>query len=36
VAALWVLARHGLSARKTSLPFGPFLAAGGILAFFFT
>jgi leader peptidase (prepilin peptidase)/N-methyltransferase len=35
VAALWVLLRHGLSARKQSLPFGPFLALGGILAFFF-
>ena len=35
VAALWILARHGVSARRRSLPFGPFLAAGGILAFFF-
>jgi leader peptidase (prepilin peptidase) / N-methyltransferase len=34
VAALWVLATRGLSARKDALPFGPFLALGGILAFF--
>ena len=35
VAALWVLARQGISARKQALPFGPFIALGGILAFFF-
>lgn len=34
VAALYVLATRGVSARKDSLPFGPFLALGGILAFF--
>lgn len=34
VAALYVLTSRGLSARKDSLPFGPFLALGGILAFF--
>jgi leader peptidase (prepilin peptidase)/N-methyltransferase len=34
VAALWVLARRGLSARKQAIPFGPFLALGGILGFF--
>lgn len=34
VAAMWIIARHGLSARKHSLPFGPFLALGGVLAFF--
>jgi leader peptidase (prepilin peptidase) / N-methyltransferase len=34
VGALYVLATRGLSARKDSLPFGPFLALGGILAFF--
>jgi leader peptidase (prepilin peptidase) / N-methyltransferase len=34
VAALYVLARRGVSARKDALPFGPFLALGGILAFF--
>jgi prepilin signal peptidase PulO-like enzyme (type II secretory pathway) len=36
VAALWVLTRKGLSARKQTLPFGPFLALGGIAAFFLT
>ena len=35
VAALWVLIRGGLAARKQSLPFGPFLALGVILGFFF-
>lgn len=34
VAALYVLATQGLSARRATLPFGPFLALGGILAFF--
>jgi leader peptidase (prepilin peptidase)/N-methyltransferase len=34
VAALYVLATRGLSARKDALPFGPFLALGGILAYF--
>jgi leader peptidase (prepilin peptidase) / N-methyltransferase len=34
VAAIWILAKHGLSARKQSIPFGPYLALGGILAFF--
>jgi leader peptidase (prepilin peptidase) / N-methyltransferase len=34
VAALYVLARRGVSARKDVIPFGPFLALGGILAFF--
>jgi prepilin signal peptidase PulO-like enzyme (type II secretory pathway) len=34
VAALWVLARRGMSARKDSIPFGPFLALGAILGFF--
>ena len=34
VAALAVLARHGLDARKTTIPYGPFLALGGILALF--
>jgi leader peptidase (prepilin peptidase)/N-methyltransferase len=34
VAALYVLATRGVSARKDALPFGPFLALGGIVAFF--
>jgi leader peptidase (prepilin peptidase)/N-methyltransferase len=34
VAALYVLATRGISARKDALPFGPFLALGGILAYF--
>jgi prepilin signal peptidase PulO-like enzyme (type II secretory pathway) len=34
LAALYVLASRGASARKDSVPFGPFLALGGILAFF--
>jgi len=33
VAALYVLATRGVSARKDAIPFGPFLALGGILAF---
>jgi len=36
VAALTVLARQGLSARKQALAFGPYLALGGIVAFFFS
>jgi leader peptidase (prepilin peptidase)/N-methyltransferase len=36
IAAVWILARHGLSARRQSIPFGPFLALGGIAAFFLT
>ena len=34
VAALYVLAARGTSARKDAIPFGPFLALGGIVAFF--
>lgn len=34
IAALYVLATRGASARKDAIPFGPFLALGGILAFF--
>jgi leader peptidase (prepilin peptidase)/N-methyltransferase len=34
IAALYILATRGASARKDSIPFGPFLALGGILAFF--
>jgi prepilin signal peptidase PulO-like enzyme (type II secretory pathway) len=35
VAALYILATRGAAARKDTIPFGPFLAAGGIIAFFF-
>jgi leader peptidase (prepilin peptidase) / N-methyltransferase len=34
VAALYVLATRGLSARKDAIPFGPYLALGGIVAYF--
>jgi len=34
LAAVWVLLRRGLSARRQAIPFGPFLALGGIAAFF--
>jgi leader peptidase (prepilin peptidase)/N-methyltransferase len=34
IAALSILARRGVSARKDAIPFGPFLALGGIVAFF--
>jgi leader peptidase (prepilin peptidase)/N-methyltransferase len=34
VAALYILATRGASARKDAIPFGPFLALGGIVAFF--
>ena len=34
VAAIYILAKRGTSARKDVIPFGPFLAVGGILAFF--
>lgn len=34
LAAVWIIARQGVSARKQSIPFGPYLALGGILAFF--
>jgi len=33
VAALYVLATRGVTARKDAIPFGPFLAFGGIVAF---
>jgi leader peptidase (prepilin peptidase)/N-methyltransferase len=35
VAAVAVLARHGLGARKATLPMGPFLALGALVALFF-
>jgi leader peptidase (prepilin peptidase) / N-methyltransferase len=34
VAALWILAREGIGARRKAIPFGPFLAIGGIVAYF--
>ncbi len=34
LAALWIIATQGLAARKKAIPFGPFIALGGILAFF--
>jgi leader peptidase (prepilin peptidase)/N-methyltransferase len=34
VGALYILATRGASARKDSIPFGPFLALGGVLGFF--
>lgn len=34
VAALWILAREGIEARRKAIPFGPFLAIGGIVAYF--
>jgi leader peptidase (prepilin peptidase) / N-methyltransferase len=34
VGALYILVARGVSARKDSIPFGPFLALGGILGFF--
>jgi len=35
VNALWILARQGFDARGKAIAFGPYLALGGILAFFF-
>jgi len=34
VPSLVLLARHGSAARKMALPFGPFLALGGVVALF--
>jgi prepilin signal peptidase PulO-like enzyme (type II secretory pathway) len=34
VAALYVIAKRGPAARKETIPFGPFLALGGLVAFF--
>jgi leader peptidase (prepilin peptidase)/N-methyltransferase len=28
---LWIILRHGAASRKTAIPFGPFLALGGIV-----
>jgi prepilin signal peptidase PulO-like enzyme (type II secretory pathway) len=35
VGALVVIVRGGLAARKQTIPFGPYLALGAIVAFFF-
>jgi leader peptidase (prepilin peptidase) / N-methyltransferase len=34
VPAVFLLARHGSAARKMAIPFGPFLALGGVVALF--
>src|SRR5204863_2551671 len=34
VPSVVLLARHGSAARKMKIPFGPFLALGGIVALF--
>jgi leader peptidase (prepilin peptidase) / N-methyltransferase len=34
VVALYMIARRGPAARKETIPFGPFLALGGLVAFF--
>jgi leader peptidase (prepilin peptidase)/N-methyltransferase len=34
VPSLFLLARHGSAARKMAIPFGPFLAFGGVVALF--
>jgi prepilin signal peptidase PulO-like enzyme (type II secretory pathway) len=34
VAALTVIAREGVGARRKAIPFGPFLAIGGIVVYF--
>jgi prepilin signal peptidase PulO-like enzyme (type II secretory pathway) len=36
LGALVVIVRGGLSARKQTIPFGPYLAIGAIVAFFFS
>jgi leader peptidase (prepilin peptidase) / N-methyltransferase len=33
-AAVWILATRGLAARSETIPLGPFLAVGGVLALF--
>jgi leader peptidase (prepilin peptidase)/N-methyltransferase len=32
---LWLIARHGGEARKRTVPFGPFLALGGIVGLWY-
>jgi leader peptidase (prepilin peptidase)/N-methyltransferase len=34
VPSVFLLAKHGRAARKMGIPFGPFLALGGIVALF--
>ena len=34
VAGIAIMAKHGVSARKQAIPFGPFLAFGGVCALF--
>ena len=34
VVALYIVAKRGVAARKETIPFGPFLAFGGLVAFF--
>ena len=34
VPSLVLLVRHGAAARKMKIPFGPFLALGGVIALF--
>ena len=35
IFALWLIITRGMSARKQTIPFGPFLALGGLVGFFF-
>jgi prepilin signal peptidase PulO-like enzyme (type II secretory pathway) len=32
VVGVWLMLRHGAGARKQAVPFGPFLALGGVFA----
>ena len=34
IPSVFLLARHGMGARKKAIPFGPFLALGGVVALF--
>jgi leader peptidase (prepilin peptidase)/N-methyltransferase len=34
VPSIFLIARHGKAARKMGIPFGPFLAIGGLVALF--
>jgi prepilin signal peptidase PulO-like enzyme (type II secretory pathway) len=35
VIGVGIIARRGLNARKETIPFGPFLALGALVALFF-